>query len=295
MTKLMQGVQDTETLREIMDIADSHALEELVRRGKPPSWKKKQSFSRAPSDGHNGDTPKPYSPAVRAQASSGQKAKQFGSLDTASIAMGGAGQGGGLGLNRPGAGPTVKHFAGGGRGSISQELQMDDEIGQAWIQVQDQNDPMGWVFCTYSADGKKLELKAKGGGGLKAFKAELGDELGWAAFRCYGVDKRGGLECKRPKFVNVQYKPEAASSIKKARMGSNKGAVKDVLKGTHLDIIVENLNDLAEATLIEKLQAATGAHKPNGYEFDDGVFCEADFYGLGIGKDCKGEGSKNMN
>merc|ERR1712048_709856 len=75
----------------------------------------------------------------------------------------------------------------------------------------------------------------------------------------------------------------------KAKMGSHKGAMKCSLDGAHLDILCETLLDFDEKGLIKKMQAATGAHKPNGYEFEHGVFIEDDYYGLGIGKDCKGE------
>lgn len=88
------------------------------------------------------------------------------------------------------------------------------------------------------------------------------------------------------------YKPEEVSMIKKAKQASHKGDIKDAINGAHLDVVVETMADLAEQELITKLQAAT-AHKPNGYEFDEGSFMEADYYGLGIGKDCKSETVKS--
>lgn len=219
------------------------------------------------------------------------KKKEFGTVDNKAIAVGGAGAGGGLGLNAPGFGPKVNHFSGAGGGVKG--LDVDNTIPAAWSQVLDDKDSTGWIFCEYSADGKRLDLKSKGEGGLKQFRGELGNSIAWGGFRCNGVDKRGGVECKRPKFIFVQYKPESTSAMKKAKQGSHKGVVKDALSGAHLDLLVENEDDLDEQHLIQKLQAATGAHKPNGYEFEDGVFLEADFYGLGIGKNCKGETSKN--
>jgi len=81
--------------------------------------------------------------------------------------------------------------------------------------------------------------------------------------------------------------------VKKGKQASHQADVKAAIVGTHLDIAVETVADLDEQALIKKLQAATGAHKPNGYEFDPGKFLEADFYGLGIGKDCKGETAKS--
>merc|ERR1712228_51712 len=157
----------------------------------------------------------------------------------------------------------------------------------------DDEDPMRWIFCKYTGDLKGLELTATGNGGLSEFKQQIGDEMAWAGFRCYGVDKRGGTEVRRTKFIFVQVRPEAVSTIKKAKQSSHKGDVKSVISGAHLDLVVEKPADLDEQELITKLQAATGAHKPNGYEFDKGKFIEADFYGLGIGKDCQGESVKS--
>lgn len=234
------------------------------------------------------------SKAETSKEAASAKTKGLGVISAGNIAVGGAGAGGGMGLNAPGFGRPVQHFSGGraAPGGLK-SVNIDEEIKKAWKQVMDDSDPLGWIFCEYSGDGKALELKGKGEGGLKAFKDELGAVIGWGGFRCCGVDRRGGVECKRPKFIFVQYKPEAVSAMKKAKQGSHKGDVKEVISGAHLDIMVENDKDLDEHVLIEKLQAATGAHKPNGYEFEEGVFLEADFYGLGIGKDCKGETSKN--
>ena len=76
--------------------------------------------------------------------------------------------------------------------------------------------------------------------------------------------------------------------MKKAKMGTHKGAVKEAFHSAHMDLMVTNkAEDLVEADLCAKLTAATGAHKPNGYEFEKDVFVEWDYYGLGIGKDCK--------
>lgn len=281
---------------------------EVLTSGEQVKFEKKSS---APGWGGTSTTPKrpsgggyvPFKPQTAVASDQMQKAnasketaaankKDFGKIDSKSIAVGGAGAGGGLGLNAPGFGPKVTHFSGGGRNSVK-ALEVDDSISSAWSQVLDDKDSTAWIYCEYSADGKSLQLKSKGEGGLSEFKNSLGLSIAWGGFRCSAIDKRGGVECKRPKFVFVQYKPEATSAIKKAKQGSHKGAVKEALAGAHLDVLVENNDDLEEQSLIQKLQAATGAHKPNGYMFEEGVFLEADFYGLGIGQHCKGETSKN--
>ena len=40
--------------------------------------------------------------------------------------------------------------------------------------------------------------------------------------------------------------------------------------------MVDTVEDITEDDLVKRLQAATGAHKPNGYEFEPGVVTNAD-------------------
>lgn len=231
--------------------------------------------------------------AAASKAKAEEKGQSLGTVDAKSLMVGGAGAGGGFGLNAPGYGVKVQHFAPVAGSGTKKQIDVDDAILTAWTQVLDDTAKLTWVYCSYTSDLKKLELQASGDGGLSEFKAQIGDSVAWGGFRCYGVDKRGGTEVRRTKFVFVQVRPESVSMIKKAKQSSHKHDVKEVITGTHMDISVETLADLDEQGLITKLQAATGAHKPNGYEFEPGVFIEADFYGLGIGKECKGETATN--
>lgn len=220
------------------------------------------------------------------------RAKNLGKVNTDTGF--GAGAGGGIGLNRPGFGPSVKHFAPRASSGSQKALTINPDIGDAWKQIQDDTNPLSWLICQYKEGStlKVLDLSASGNGGLNEFKTSLpADEIAWGIFRCHGVDKRGERECKRSKFVFVKWLPEGVSQIKKARTSAHKGEIKDCIDGAHLDMMAETVADLEPSILISKLQAATGAHKPNGYAFEDGEFLEADFYGLGIGSDCKGETS----
>jgi Ca2+-binding EF-hand superfamily protein len=289
--ELLPQVKDKSVLEELAKLADCEALERLVQRGKPPpkaAAPVKRSFvadtGARTSDG--------MSKAQASKEAATEQSKNLGLVDNKALAVGGAGQGGGLGLNRPGHGPKVQHFA--GRGSVgAKTLIIADECEKAWSEMLDDAQSVGWVVGAYSDDFKSLKLLQKGEGGLRNFKEALPEGCAWGGFKCFAVDKRGGVECKRSKFVFVCYKPAEASQIKKAKQASHKGDVKEAFTNAHMDVNVESMEDLAEDHLIEKLQAATGAHKPNGYEFEEGVFCEADFYGLGIGKSCKGESAKN--
>jgi len=184
----------------------------------------------------------------------------------------------------------VKHFAGGG-GGAKKAVDVPQEIAEAWLKVLDDDQPETFLVAIYTSTGKALELKCTGTEGLAAFKAELPeDQVAWGGFKCLAVDDRGNVICKRPKFVFVQHMPAAASAMKKAKMATHKGAVKSALHSVHLDVSIEDVaTELVETPLVAKLQAATGAHKPNGYEFETGVFVADDYYGLGIGKNCKAE------
>lgn len=175
----------------------------------------------------------------------------------------------------------VNHFAAkGGKGSgpgVSADME------QTWLDIitPTTTENFGWLVCEYDASGKNVELKKKGEGGLADFKAALSSTEGcaWGGFRCYGVDNRGNVICKRPKFVFIQYMPSSAPAMRRAKMGSHKGTLKDCFSKAHVDICVEDVEaDLTPQYLAEKLQSATGAHKPNGYEFDAGVITDADYY-----------------
>mmetsp|Transcript_38928 Transcript_38928/g.70878 ORF Transcript_38928/g.70878 Transcript_38928/m.70878 type:complete len:239 (-) Transcript_38928:154-870(-) len=231
--------------------------------------------------------------ALESKAAAEAKTQGLGTVNTSGGF--GAGAGGGFGLNKPGFGPEVKHFAGKSDPS-KKSVEINGEIREAWMKILDDAEPLSWVVCQYDPEVKTptLLLKESGEGGVKNFIAALpSDVVAWGGFRCYGVDKRGGVECKRAKFIFVQWTPEGVSQIKKAKTGPHKGEIKEALSGAHIDIMVENEEGFEPAALIQKLQAATGAHKPNGYEFEEGEFIEADYYGLGIGTDCKGETKAN--
>jgi hypothetical protein len=113
------------------------------------------------------------------------------------------------------------------------------------------------------------------------------DDVVWGAFKVVGVDDRGNLVSRRPKFIFVKFMPVAAPSMKRARAGGHKGAIKQIINA-HVDIEVsfkqlsassffilffvpqaESAGDLTEDAIIQKLRAAGGAHQPTSYEFSN--------------------------
>jgi len=189
---------------------------------------------------------------------------------------------GGLGFNDPNFGVRKKTGFEAAK-STGRALPITEECDALWNRVLDNDDKLTFVVMKYDDRGKNLSLKASGEGGLADFVAELEDDkVCWGAFRCWAVDDRGNVTCERAKFVFVQWMPAAASTMRKAKMGTHKGSVKEVLHSVHLDLQAEDKTAFEEGELVKALQAATGAHKPNGYRFEEGKIVSADYYGTGV-------------
>ena len=79
---------------------------------------------------------------------------------------------------------------------------------------------------------------SEGSGGMPEFISKLPtDDVVWGAFKVVGVDDRGNLVSRRPKFIFVKYLPQQAPTMKRARAGGHKGAIKQIMNG-HVDIEV---------------------------------------------------------
>lgn len=62
-------------------------------------------------------------------------------------------------------------------------------------------------------------------------------DIVWGAFKVVGVDDRGNTVSRRPKFIFVKYLPDTVPTMKRARAGGHKGAIKQVFDA-HIDIEV---------------------------------------------------------
>lgn len=92
------------------------------------------------------------------------------------------------------------------------------------------------------------------------------DEIIWGAFKVVGVDDRGNTVSRRSKFVFVKYLPTTVPTMKRARAGGHKGAIKQVIDA-HIDIEIEEASELSEDVVVQKLRSSGGAHQPTSYEF----------------------------
>jgi hypothetical protein len=94
------------------------------------------------------------------------------------------------------------------------------------------------------------------------------DDVVWGAFKVVGVDDRGNTVSRRPKFIFVKYLPTTVATMKRARAGGHKGAIKQIMDA-HIDVEIESKDELTEDSIITKLRASGGAHAPTSYEFSN--------------------------
>ena len=95
------------------------------------------------------------------------------------------------------------------------------------------------------------QFKGEGDGGMPGFIAQLpADDVVWGVFKVVGCDDRGNLVSRRPKYIFVKYLPAAAPTMKRARAGGHKGAIKQIVDA-HIDIEVCILSCIILQVLME--------------------------------------------
>ncbi len=73
---------------------------------------------------------------------------------------------------------------------------------------------------------------------MPQFKEQLSeDAIIWGAFKVVAVDDRGNTVSRRPKFIFVKYFPETVSTMKRARAGPHKQAIKQIM-AANIDVEV---------------------------------------------------------
>lgn len=153
---------------------------------------------------------------------------------------------------------------------------LDPSVGEAWGRLTSDGSEVNWIACGYDDKGTVLQLRSEGSGGMPEFTASLPDDaVTWGAFKVTGVDDRGNTVSRRPKFIFVKYMPDSVPTMKRARSGGHKGAIKQVMDA-HVDFEIESKTELTEEAIIAKLRACGGAHAPNGYEFVAGAIHKVD-------------------
>jgi len=76
----------------------------------------------------------------------------------------------------------------------------------------------------------------------------------YGGFRVYGVDVEGSTTSRRAKFIFVNFLPDAAPVMMRARAGGHKGELKHVLVSSHVDIQIEEVEELTEEDIITRFE-----------------------------------------
>ena len=158
--------------------------------------------------------------------------------------------------------------------------------------MRDPDHPSDWCLVSYalladgvSVDPTKLEVVSESSGGLPACldcleRAPAADGcVFWGGLRVNAIDTRGTTSCERPKLLFFTcIRPSVPTKVR-TRGLLHTGAVAEVLQGAHCAFEVEDpRNELDAALLAKKLLAATGAHKPNAYDFGGGLVVHQEYY-----------------
>ena len=130
----------------------------------------------------------------------------------------------------------------------------DPALGEALALVRSDVAPQ--TYCIFGYEGKtKIVCKARGGGSCYAAMDEMSEsEVSYALLR---VANTRDQESKSVKFVFVVYTGPAVGA---SRVGSHKGDVKAFIGQSHVDIQTDDMDDLSEAAITEKLKKASGAN-----------------------------------
>ena len=122
------------------------------------------------------------------------------------------------------------------------EVVVDDSVEAGWARLTDDSNAVSWIACGYEGkDLGRIVLQRECTGGMPEFIAQLPeDDVVWGVFKVVGVDDRGTTVSRRSKFIFVKYLPTAVPSIKRARTGGHKGAIKLILNAA-IDVEVSSL------------------------------------------------------
>ena len=66
------------------------------------------------------------------------------------------------------------------------------------------------------------------------------------------MDVEGAITSRRAKFIFVNFLPDAAPVMMRARAGGHKGELKHVLVSSHVDIQIEEVEELTEEDIITR-------------------------------------------
>jgi len=157
-----------------------------------------------------------------------------------------------------GSGPSVP------KGSQGFSLSDESAMSAAIASVRNDRDPTTWALFSYSPESpasgsaptsSTLYLNATGTGSITEITQHLDEtSIGYALYRTTDqFDMTTNV-----KFVYIQWIGDKVKVVRKARIATHKGALRDFFGQYHVDVDVSNATELSDDIIREKVQFAAG-------------------------------------
>jgi hypothetical protein len=144
------------------------------------------------------------------------------------------------------------------------------EVSKLWDDIRNDNNPLRWLITRVNDKNSDLEVVASNTTGYADFIKVLGETKGviHAGIRISAVDERGSVKSIRYKFLRVSMMTDDVPQLKRAKSGQLKSQIEKTFDGTHVTFDINNVSELDQDSIVQRLQSAAGAHKPNRYDFE---------------------------
>ncbi|XP_022342007.2 coactosin-like protein [Crassostrea virginica] len=131
-------------------------------------------------------------------------------------------------------------------------------IRDAYEEVRNDSSDTNWAVLKY--DGSEIVLGSTGSS-FEDFASNFTDDD-----RIYGFLRvvAGDELSKRTKFALIVWLGKNVSGIKRARMGTDKSSVKEVIRSYAVELMINEKSELNEDFIIEEIKKAGGANYGTG-------------------------------
>jgi len=139
-------------------------------------------------------------------------------------------------------------------GNAALQFQDEEAFKQALSNVRNDQSETTWLLATYAAKNT-IGLLGSGTGSIEDLSSLLEEaNVNFGLLRVTEVIDKSVTT----KFVYIKWQPEAVPYMKKADIGTKKGAIDDLFRPFHVDFQVSEKKDLSTAIVMDKVAAASG-------------------------------------
>jgi len=133
----------------------------------------------------------------------------------------------------------------------------DEESIRGFIKsVRDDDDPTDWCLLTYDAPkSNTLVTLAKGSEGINELVSHLKDDI--VAYGLYRKNDKIDLS-QTVKFCFIDWRGNNINYMQRAQLGTHSGFITELFTPYHVDIQTNDLSELSEENLLDKIRHAAG-------------------------------------